>query len=384
MGFNEMNRTVVGVRTAGLAAAIAGFGAGLRWVTADSLERASTADLESMAALATAAVAWAAYGWMVLAVVATLLEQVPGALGRTASAVAVGITSDASRRLFRSAIGVAAATPLTIAAAHAAPAVDGSPGVHAVQRKHTGHDWAPLERPSSIRLTGPRRHGTTIELPSTVHAAGPLRFQAPVEQPSRVSLTRARQNRAPVERPARAANLTGPRQEKAPAERPARVDLTEPRGDQAPIEQPSTVSLAGPQRDRAAAERPAGADLARRSTTNGDRIVLPDRPTVGTPTRYAEIRPTDRPKQPPPARSPIRVLVRKGDTLWAIAAKELGPDASNTAIAERWPQWYAANARVIGDDPDLLLPGQVLRAPKRASPPVRNQVPDQTPNNEEK
>jgi nucleoid-associated protein YgaU len=59
--------------------------------------------------------------------------------------------------------------------------------------------------------------------------------------------------------------------------------------------------------------------------------------------------------------------VREGDSLWTIAADELGAGATNTAIARRWPQWYAANARAIGDDPDLLLPGQVLRAPSHGS-----------------
>lgn len=58
-----------------------------------------------------------------------------------------------------------------------------------------------------------------------------------------------------------------------------------------------------------------------------------------------------------------RVVVRAGDTLWAIAARHLGPEATDQDVAEAWPRWYAANRHLIGDDPDLILPGQELRVP---------------------
>ena len=57
------------------------------------------------------------------------------------------------------------------------------------------------------------------------------------------------------------------------------------------------------------------------------------------------------------------VVVRRGDSLWAIAGRHLGDDASDAEIAREWPRWYAANRDVIGPDPDRLLPGQVLGAP---------------------
>lgn len=58
------------------------------------------------------------------------------------------------------------------------------------------------------------------------------------------------------------------------------------------------------------------------------------------------------------------VVVRRGDTLWDLARRHLGPGASDAEVAAAWPHWYAANRHVIGPDPDLLLPGQVLRAPE--------------------
>jgi nucleoid-associated protein YgaU len=57
------------------------------------------------------------------------------------------------------------------------------------------------------------------------------------------------------------------------------------------------------------------------------------------------------------------VVVRRGDTLWDIAARALGPGASVADIAASWPGWYAANQSTIGLDPDLILPGQLLRPP---------------------
>ena len=57
------------------------------------------------------------------------------------------------------------------------------------------------------------------------------------------------------------------------------------------------------------------------------------------------------------------VVVVRGDTLWSIAARHLPPDATAADVASAVQRWHAANADVVGDDPDLILPGQVLTAP---------------------
>jgi nucleoid-associated protein YgaU len=59
-------------------------------------------------------------------------------------------------------------------------------------------------------------------------------------------------------------------------------------------------------------------------------------------------------------------VVRRGDTLWDVVRHHLGPDATDAEVAAEWPRWHAANRDVIGADPDLLLPGQVLHAPEAA------------------
>lgn len=60
------------------------------------------------------------------------------------------------------------------------------------------------------------------------------------------------------------------------------------------------------------------------------------------------------------------VTVRRGETLWSIAADHLSSSPTLEQVAESWPRWYAANREVIGADPHLILPGQQLRAPSAA------------------
>jgi nucleoid-associated protein YgaU len=61
------------------------------------------------------------------------------------------------------------------------------------------------------------------------------------------------------------------------------------------------------------------------------------------------------------------VVVRRGDTLWSIAARHLGPGATEAEIAVEWPHWFTANRDVLGRDPDHLTPGQRLRPPGGAT-----------------
>ncbi len=78
-------------------------------------------------------------------------------------------------------------------------------------------------------------------------------------------------------------------------------------------------------------------------------LPLPDRATAPSPAQ-------------PPAPSPARttVVVAPGDSLWAIAARSLGPDASAAEIDERWRRLHELNRAVIGPDPDLIRPAQRL------------------------
>lgn len=68
---------------------------------------------------------------------------------------------------------------------------------------------------------------------------------------------------------------------------------------------------------------------------------------------------------PTPDSAPVdtAVVVRPGDSLWAIAASRLGTAATCTEIAAAVASWYAANHELIGPDPDLIHPGQRLVPP---------------------
>jgi hypothetical protein len=68
----------------------------------------------------------------------------------------------------------------------------------------------------------------------------------------------------------------------------------------------------------------------------------------------------DRVQGPAEARQRL-VIVRPGDTLWSIAARDLAPGATPGQVAGRCEAIYRHNHGVIGSDPDLIRPGQVLR-----------------------
>ncbi|WP_375487753.1 LysM peptidoglycan-binding domain-containing protein [uncultured Jatrophihabitans sp.] len=68
----------------------------------------------------------------------------------------------------------------------------------------------------------------------------------------------------------------------------------------------------------------------------------------------------------PPQASGARAHVRSGDSLWVLAARRLGPNAAADDVAHYWHRIYAANRSVVGDDPSVIHPGQVLRLPTPA------------------
>lgn len=82
-------------------------------------------------------------------------------------------------------------------------------------------------------------------------------------------------------------------------------------------------------------------------------LPVPDR-AVGLPGRaLVATGPLRTPATPTPART---VVVRPGDSLWALAATHLDDPG-------RWPEIYALNRDVIGPDPGLIHPATRLRLP---------------------
>lgn len=126
----------------------------------------------------------------------------------------------------------------------------------------------------------------------------------------------------------------------------------------APQDEPS----AGPDLPTAQQEpAPLAGDDA--PTPGAPAAVAPAAPEPATLPVSAPVAPAGTVAATAPAEPVGTVEVRHGDTLWGLAARHLGPDATDAQIAAEWPRWYAANASTIGPDPDLLLPGQVLVVP---------------------
>lgn len=82
-------------------------------------------------------------------------------------------------------------------------------------------------------------------------------------------------------------------------------------------------------------------------------LALPER-AVATPRRLHE------PQDAAQAPAAPTYVVRPGDSLWSIARDHPGGAAS---VDERWRSIWRANRAVVGDDPDLIVPGQALRLP---------------------
>jgi hypothetical protein len=99
---------------------------------------------------------------------------------------------------------------------------------------------------------------------------------------------------------------------------------------------------------------------------------LPERAVSTRPTAAAAHRPA------PPTDARVHV-VRHGASLWSVAAATAPPGAD---VDARWRAIWAANRDVVGDDPDLILPGQRLRLPpsqpSSATDTTRGSAPDQT------
>jgi hypothetical protein len=105
------------------------------------------------------------------------------------------------------------------------------------------------------------------------------------------------------------------------------------------------------------------------------RDAAPDWPVVSPadwPLAAAPATTTDRgtvpdwPRTSPTSATDVHVVVR-GDCLWSIAEAGLARDhrrvPSAGEVADAVTAWWSANDTVIGPDPDVLLPGQILRGP---------------------
>ncbi|QIK68375.1 LysM peptidoglycan-binding domain-containing protein [Nocardioides sp. HDW12B] len=127
---------------------------------------------------------------------------------------------------------------------------------------------------------------------------------------------------------------------------------------------PLTATAAGVTPDVGSDDAVAPTSLADRAARGA--LPLPHRPVGGLATA-ATPRPAPAPAVAPRPDADAPVVVRPGDTLWALASRHLlAPDASDGQVDAAWRRLYAANRAVLGPDPDLIRPGSRLDLPAPA------------------
>lgn len=257
--------------------------------------------------------AWACAAYLLLVLALTWAARAPGLLGRGAAGLARRVAPAALRRTCELALGLTLAAAPGAVPALAAPTspTPAPPGVTVT----TDLDW-----PGVAGRPGPPTG--TAGAPTTTAAAG-----APPAAPARSGSATA------PPPPARNPPTAAPPRAATPAPGPTAAARPPTRGRDRPSPAPPP-GPAGPAPRPAARPHPA-----------------PPRPQLHSPA------PEGRHLAAP-------VLVRPGDSLWSLAARALGPGATDRQVATSWPAWWSANRQVIGEDPDLLQPGMRLVPPR--------------------
>jgi nucleoid-associated protein YgaU len=68
--------------------------------------------------------------------------------------------------------------------------------------------------------------------------------------------------------------------------------------------------------------------------------------------------------------SEASVVVERGDHLWKISARHLGPEATVGEVAPYWRDVITANTpHLRSGDPDLIYPGEVVQLPATREQP---------------
>ncbi|CAO5147575.1 LysM domain-containing protein [Frankia sp. AiPs1] len=372
-------------------------------------------------ATAVGAIAWLCLLWLCLGVLLAVAAAIPGGVGRLSAALARLILPRAMRRLVEVGLGitlVAGVGPVMAAMpAMASPAATSGAGVGV-----TAAAWPDLGRQtaSSSGVLPAADTADPTGAGSTAAATGRM-----ASAPIAVLPSLDRQNQSPATSPAPPAASAGvdasATRSGGTAGGGASPTLTVP-GTDAPVpiidlhetasapatatpsESPEAVhggapvhtapdpgasvplttariSANWPDLGRASAEPPRAAAPSTAPTgpapAGGASAKPTPAPASGRPSTTARATPPQDPLVPSSHRgtgSPStgaagagdqnqEVVVRRGDTLWTIAARHLGPDATKDQIAAEWPRWWAANSAVIGHDPNVILPGQRLTPP---------------------
>lgn len=261
----------------------------------------------AIAVLVAITVAWLLAAWAALMCAAAVGSRLPGASGAAARRLLTAITPVVLRRVVMTAAGMSVAAGL---------AACGSPG----------------------SVAAPPTATATVVVAST--AAGTDAFDIDLDWPVAASATEA-----PLVSAAR-----------LPATEEAAASPSSASGPGAPDMTPFRATLDAP------ADAPAGDTTDAPTPASALASPRSDRDSSTTDLRAVEA--------PPAMAATTGVVVQPGDSLWSIAAAQLPGDAAAARIDAAWRDWYRANRDIIGPNPNLVIPGQVLYAPDEGAEDV--------------
>lgn len=280
----------------------------------------------AVAVLVATVVTWLLAAWSAVVCIAVVGSRLPGAAGAVARRTLVSITPAILRRVILAAAGVSVAAGLAACGSPVAAATAGTATV----------STAPMSG-SAVDL------GVTVDLDWPVSAASP---EPPVT------------THAASPPPAAASAPLGA-MPVAPAPSPATASETTPAA--------SVPSPAAPSPATAPETRRTDDGLPRRAAPSTVDPLEGAKPAPTGSAALPEAEPASATAEPTAMAATSGVIVRPGDSLWSIAAAQLPAGAAAARIDATWRAWYRANRDVVGPDPNLIVPGQVLLAPNTAT-----------------
>ncbi len=288
--------------------------------------------------------AWACLLWLCAGLILGALAALPGTGGRAAATIARRVLPRALRHIVEVAVGI------TLAAGSAAPALAVSPaavtGSATVTAAVPSTAWPDLDpRDLSPTPTVPPSASPSSTTPAVTTPTG---SPGPSTRSSSPEPTRS-----PAD--ASAATPARPTSPVPQAATPPPANSTNPAS---PPAQSTQVPGPTPVISMSLGVQASWPDLSPQDTQPNDPLVAPAPRGIGAPGQSLP------PSRGTQVQDSAEIVVLHGDTLWTIAARHLGADATVEQIAQEWPRWWAANKHVIGPDPDRILPGQHLQPPR--------------------
>lgn len=290
----------------------------------------------AIAVLVAIAVTWSLAAWSVTVCGVALLARVPGTTGAMARRILGGITPTVIRRVVMTAAG------LSVAAGLAACGTSAAAGAPALPASAMSASIAAPATPADLPPAVPALPEVDLDWPITMTNAPPVAESSTRVETSTPSIETADRSAAPDEDPT-PSTMTPPPAETTPP---------------APIVDTGAGASTGAD---AQSESQPGSQFE--SQFESQPTSKTESQTESPLTSQFESRPSDGPALRDSESAPSGVVVQPGDSLWSIAARGLPADATAARIDAAWREWYRSNHDVIGDDPNLIRPGQYLTAP---------------------